>query len=60
MRPVLCEENSIRLLQKKVPKDRIIVIIGNGEHPEVEGIRGWAGEHVSWRRRHLTTINFKI
>ena len=24
-----------------------IVIIGNGEHPEVEGIRGWAGEQVT-------------
>lgn len=25
---------------------RAIVIIGNPEHPEVEGIRGWAGENV--------------
>lgn len=24
-----------------------IIIIGNSSHPEVEGIRGWAGEHVT-------------
>ena len=24
-----------------------IVIIGNPEHPEVQGIRGWAGDHVT-------------
>ena len=24
-----------------------IVIVGNGEHPEVQGIRGWAGEQVT-------------
>ncbi len=30
-----------------MPKESYIVIIGNGEHPEVEGIRGWAGEQVT-------------
>ena len=23
------------------------MIVGNGEHPEVQGIRGWAGEQVT-------------
>ena len=34
------------MLPKKVKRRRII-IIGNPDHPEVEGIRGWAGENVT-------------
>lgn len=35
------------IVQKESAEGRYIVIIGNPEHPEVEGIRGWAGERVS-------------
>ena len=36
-----------RLVAEESAKGSYIVIIGNGEHPEVEGIRGWAGEQVT-------------
>ena len=35
------------IVQKESNLGRYIVIIGNPDHPEVEGIRGWAGERVS-------------
>ena len=35
------------IVQKESQKEKYIIIIGNPKHPEVEGIRGWAGERVS-------------
>ena len=36
-----------RIVAEESEKGSHIVIIGNSVHPEVEGIRGWAGERVS-------------
>ena len=36
-----------KIVAEESAKGPYIVIIGNGEHPEVEGIRGWAGEQVT-------------
>ena len=36
-----------KIVAEESAKGLYIVIIGNGEHPEVEGIRGWAGEQVT-------------
>ena len=36
-----------RIVEKESALGNDIVIIGNSEHPEVRGIRGWAGKHVS-------------
>ena len=36
-----------KIVAEESTKGSYIVIIGNGEHPEVEGIRGWAGEQVT-------------
>ena len=36
-----------RIVEKESALGNDIVIIGNPEHPEVRGIRGWAGKHVS-------------
>ncbi len=36
-----------RIVDAESKKGSHIVIIGNSIHPEVEGIRGWAGERVS-------------
>ena len=36
-----------RIVDEESRKGSHIVIIGNGDHPEVEGIRGWAKERVS-------------
>lgn len=36
-----------KIVEEESRKGSCIVIIGNPEHPEVEGIRGWAGEKVS-------------
>lgn len=36
-----------RIVADESKKGSYIVIVGNGEHPEVEGIRGWAGNQVS-------------
>ena len=35
------------IVQKESAQGRYIIIIGNPQHPEVEGIRGWAGSRVS-------------
>ena len=32
-----------RIAEEESGKGAVIVIIGNEEHPEVQGIRGWAG-----------------
>ena len=36
-----------KIVAEESAKGSYIVIIVNGEHPEVEGIRGWAGEQVT-------------
>ena len=36
-----------KIVAEESAKGSYIVIIGIGEHPEVEGIRGWAGEQVT-------------
>ena len=35
-----------RIVEEESKKGAFIVIIGNSEHPEVEGIKGWAGKQV--------------
>lgn len=34
------------IVQKHSEMGENIIIIGNPEHPEVQGIKGWAGDHV--------------
>lgn len=36
-----------KIVAEESAEGSYIVIVGNGEHPEVEGIRGWAGEQVT-------------
>ena len=36
-----------KIVAEKSTEGAYIVIVGNGEHPEVQGIRGWAGEQVT-------------
>ncbi len=36
-----------KIVQNEKNKNRHIIIIGNENHPEVEGIKGWAGEKRS-------------
>ena len=36
-----------RIAQEESRKGSHVVIIGNSDHPEVQGIRGWAGENVT-------------
>ena len=36
-----------KIVAEKSAAGSYIVIVGNGEHPEVQGIRGWAGEQVT-------------
>ena len=36
-----------KIVAEKSTEGSYIIIIGNGEHPEVQGIRGWAGEQVT-------------
>jgi len=36
-----------RIVQEESRKGSHVVIIGNSDHPEVQGIRGWAGENVT-------------
>ena len=36
-----------KIVAEKSAEGTYIVIVGNSEHPEVQGIRGWAGEQVT-------------
>ena len=36
-----------KIVAEKSTEGAYVVIVGNGEHPEVQGIRGWAGEQVT-------------
>ncbi len=36
-----------KIVAEKSAEGSYIVIVGNGKHPEVQGIRGWAGEQVT-------------
>lgn len=36
-----------KIVAEESEKGSYVIIIGNSEHPEVEGIKGWAGDQVS-------------
>ena len=36
-----------KIVAEKSAEGSYIVIVGNGEHPDVQGIRGWAGDQVT-------------
>ena len=46
------------IVKEESQKGRHIVIIGNPEHPEVEGIRGWAGEYATVIQNAQEAENF--
>lgn len=46
------------IVKEESAKGRHIVIVGNPDHPEVEGIRGWAGEHVTVIQNTQDAENF--
>ena len=48
------------IVQEESSKGSHIIIIGNSSHPEVEGIRGWAGNNVTVLQNEEEAKNFKI
>ncbi|MCI6060965.1 MAG: 4-hydroxy-3-methylbut-2-enyl diphosphate reductase [Dorea sp.] len=36
-----------KIVEEESAEGTHVIIIGNGEHPEVQGIRGWAGDRVT-------------
>ncbi len=49
-----------RIAEEESGKGAVIVIIGNEEHPEVQGIRGWAGrDAVVVPRQHRMRKHFR-
>ena len=36
-----------KIVEEESSRGTHVIIIGNGEHPEVQGIRGWAGDRVT-------------
>ncbi len=48
------------IVQEESSKGAHIIIIGNSSHPEVEGIRGWAGNNVTVLQNEEEAKNFKI
>ena len=49
-----------RIVTEESQKGNYIVIIGSDIHPEVEGIKGWAGELVSVIQTKEEAENFKL
>lgn len=49
-----------RIVEQASREGKIIVIAGNPTHPEVEGIRGWAGEQVFVIRDEEDAKNLEI
>ena len=49
-----------KIVQEESRKGSHIVIIGNGSHPEVEGIRGWAGEAVTVVQNVSQASDFRL
>ena len=49
-----------RIVTEESQKGNYIVIIGSDIHPEVEGIKGWAGEQVSVIQTKEEAENFKL
>ncbi len=49
-----------KIVDEESRKGSYIVIIGNGVHPEVEGIRGWAGDRVSVIRTEEDARAFEL
>ncbi|CUX43749.1 4-hydroxy-3-methylbut-2-enyl diphosphate reductase [Clostridium sp. C105KSO13] len=47
-----------KIVKEESQKGRHVVIIGNPDHPEVEGIRGWAGEYVTVIQNTQEAENF--
>ncbi len=48
------------IVHEESSKGSHIVIIGNSAHPEVEGIRGWAGENVTVIQNETEAKDFQI
>lgn len=49
-----------KIVSEESKKGSHIVIIGSSIHPEVEGIRGWAGEEVTVLQNREEAENFQI
>ena len=49
-----------KIVEEKSREGAHIVIIGNSSHPEVEGIRGWAGQSVTVIQTAAEAENFEI
>ena len=49
-----------KIVAEKSAEGSYIVIVGNGEHPEVQGIRGWAGEQVTVVQTPEDTERFEL
>ncbi len=49
-----------KIVREESRKGSHIVIIGNGSHPEVEGIRGWAGEAVTVVQNVSQASDFRL
>ena len=49
-----------KIVAEESAKGSYIVIIGNGELPEVEGIRGWAGEQVTVIQTPIEAERFEL
>ena len=49
-----------KIVAEKSAEGSYIVIVGNGEHPEVQGIRGWAGEQVTVVQKQEDAERFEL
>lgn len=49
-----------KIVEKESGLGSYIIIIGNGSHPEVEGIRGWAGKDVSVIQTEEEAASFSL
>ena len=49
-----------KIVAEKSAEGSYIVIVGNGEHPEVQGIRGWAGEQVTVAQTQEDAERFEL
>ena len=48
------------IVRKETEKGNHVVIIGDEKHPEVQGIRGWAGNHVTIIKTEEEAKNFLV
>ncbi len=49
-----------KIVEEESAKGSHIIIIGNSSHPEVEGIKGWAGKNVSVIQSAEEAENFEL